>query len=81
MNGPEVVEFPGSSNLSRARYDPSVENLVVEFNDGRTYTYYNVPQGKFRSLGIGGGTYFYAHIRTRHDYEPGGEIDVADGAD
>ncbi len=69
MNGPETVEFPGSSNLARATYDPSTENLDVEFLSGDVYTYFNVPQEKYRRLGVGGGSYFYREIRSRYAYE------------
>ncbi len=78
MNGPEVVVFPGSSNLSRARFEPDVENLMVEFLDGDVYTYFNVPPGVFRALTLApsAGKYFHAHIRTRYAYEFGGDIDA-----
>jgi len=33
-----------SSNLASVGYDPASETLEVEFNNGRVYEYYNVPQ-------------------------------------
>lgn len=33
-----------SSNLSSVGYDPASETLEIEFNNGRVYQYYNVPQ-------------------------------------
>jgi hypothetical protein len=69
VNSPETVEFPGSSNLSRATYDPATENLEVEFQSGERYVYMNVPAGVYRQFGLGGGKYFYAHIRSRYQYE------------
>lgn len=34
----ETTNFPGSSNLASATYDPEVENLVIEFQSGLSYT-------------------------------------------
>jgi len=33
-----------SSNLASVGYDPASETLEIEFNNGRVYQYYNVPQ-------------------------------------
>jgi len=71
MNGPETTEFPGSSNLSKATYDPDIENLTIEFNDGSSYTYMNVPRATYRGLTLAGsaGGYFHRHIKGRYSYE------------
>lgn len=48
----EPAGFP-SSNISRFRYDPKSQNLIVQFlgkypnRDGGTYQYQNVPQNIF----------------------------------
>jgi hypothetical protein len=67
----ETFVFPGSSNLSQASYDPSVENLDVEFSDGSVYTYFNVPAGTYRGLTLApsAGGYFHRHIKGRYGYE------------
>lgn len=69
----ETTEFPGSSNLASATYDPDVENLVIEFADGSVYTYFNVPTSVYRGLQTAGsaGQYFYRNIRQRYAYEIG----------
>lgn len=67
----ETLEFPGSSNLASATYDPEVENLKIEFIDGSVYTYFNVPNQVYRSLGLAGsaGSFFHRHIKGRYSYE------------
>lgn len=67
----ETTNFPGSSNLASASYDPEVENLVIEFNSGLTYTYFNVPPSIYRGLQTAGsaGEYFARQIRGRFAYE------------
>lgn len=69
----ETVQFPGSSNLSSATYDPDVENLTVEFQSGDSYTYFNVPAAVYRGLTLAGsaGAYFHRQIRNRFAYEQG----------
>ena len=69
----ETVEFPGSSNLASASYDPDVENLTVTFQSGDVYTYYNVPASVYRGLTLASsaGSYFYRSIRQRYAYERG----------
>lgn len=67
----ETTEFPGSSNLASATYDPEVENLTIEFQSGRTYTYFNVPAAIYRGLqtASSAGEYFARHVRNRFAYE------------
>lgn len=69
----ETTDFPGSSNLSSASYDPEVENLTVTFNSGRAYTYFNVPASVYRNLQTArsAGEFFARHIRSRYAYEEG----------
>jgi hypothetical protein len=70
---PETIEFPRSSNLASATYDPDVENLVITFQSGESYTYFNVPASVYRGLTLAGsaGTYFHRSIRSRYAYEQG----------
>jgi hypothetical protein len=39
-----------SSNLASVGYDAGSEILEVEFNNGRVYQYYNVPQFMFERM-------------------------------
>lgn len=67
----ETTQFPGSSNLASASYDPDVENLTIEFLSGERYTYFNVPPATYRGLQTApsAGQYFYRQIRSRFAYE------------
>jgi hypothetical protein len=38
------IETPESSNIARFRYDEKNQVLTVEFKDGSTYNYFDVPQ-------------------------------------
>lgn len=71
MNGPETTQFPGSSNLAEATYDPDVENLTVVFQGGETYIYFSVPPWKYRGLQAApsAGRYLNQHIKGQHAYE------------
>lgn len=67
----ETTEFPGSSNLASASYDPEAENLDITFRSGETYTYFNVPVAIYRALqnASSPGKFFYANVRNRYSYE------------
>lgn len=67
----ETTEFPGSSNLASASYDPEVENLTIEFRSGRSYVYYNISAATYRGLTLAGsaGEYFNRQIKNRHAYD------------
>lgn len=71
MVGPETTNFPGSSHLASATYDPDVENLTIDFQDGGSYLYFNVPRWKYRGLQMASsaGKYFHDHIKGQHAYE------------
>ena len=66
----ETTDFPGSSNLASATYDPEAEVLTVEFRSGAQYEYMNVPASTYRSLGLAGsaGEFFARNIRSRYAY-------------
>ena len=38
------IETPASSNIARYKYDERTHVLTVEFKNGGTYNYYDVPQ-------------------------------------
>lgn len=44
------IETPESSNISRFRYDESNRILTVEFKNGGTYDYYDVPPIVFEQM-------------------------------
>ena len=39
-----------SSNISAIGYDNENATLKIEFNNGRAYEYYNVPENEFNNL-------------------------------
>lgn len=45
-----VQNYIISSNVKRAAYNVLTEMLVLEFNEGGYYTYYDVPSSTFWSL-------------------------------
>ena len=67
----ETTEFPGSSNLSSASYDPDTDTLTIEFQSGSSYQYLNVPPSIYRGLqsAPSAGSYFYRQIKGRFAYE------------
>lgn len=60
-----------SSNLAAAGYDAEAQTLTIEFHNGETYDYFNVPQGVYAGLmGAGSaGQYFARQIKGRFSYE------------
>lgn len=44
------IETPDSSNIARYRYDAKGHVLTVEFNNGGTYNYYDVPQPVYEKM-------------------------------
>lgn len=63
----ETFQFIGSSNLVQATYNRDSEDLTIQFQDGSSYLYRNVPAGTYRGLTLAGsaGAYFHRHIRSR----------------
>ena len=43
-------ETPDSSTIARFRYDEKARVLTVEFKNGGTYNYYDVPRGVFEQM-------------------------------
>ena len=65
----EVIETPGSSMLARFSYDKKEQVLAGEFNHGRRYEYYDVPEAVFKQMveARSKGKFFQENIRD--DYE------------
>ncbi|WP_068080580.1 KTSC domain-containing protein [Polycladidibacter stylochi] len=64
-------EAVSSSNLASVGYEEETSVLEVEFNSGRIYQYYDVPQKTHEEL-IGAdsvGRYFNAHVRNSFPFQ------------
>jgi len=46
------IETPESSNIARFKYDEKAHVLTVEFKNGGTYNYYDVPQMEYEQMKI-----------------------------
>jgi hypothetical protein len=59
-----------SENLKAVGYEPGEEWLVVDFRNGRSYRYLNVPQKTFDGLlaASSKGTYFNQQIKDRFKF-------------
>lgn len=59
-----------SSAIRAVEYDNVLRRLKVTFITGRTYTYYEVPKWKYRSLITASsvGTFFNENIRDQHPF-------------
>ena len=44
------IETPQSSNIARYRYDEKAHILTVEFTNGGTYNYFDVPQRTYEMM-------------------------------
>ena len=44
------IETPDSSNIARFKYDDKSRVLTVEFKNGGTYNYFDVPQPVFDQM-------------------------------
>lgn len=57
-----------SSAISAVGYDSEIQQMQIQFVQGRTYTFCNVPQHIFDELLSAGskGTYYDHHIRGRY---------------
>jgi len=60
-----------SSNLKSVGYDLASKTLEVEFNSGRIYQYFNVPESAYQGLMSAGshGQYFHRFIKNSYDYQ------------
>lgn len=66
----ETTLTPSSSNIASFGYDPQSAELTIEFRDGDTYRYSNVPvtvyEGLQRSPSVG--KFFYRHVKDVYAY-------------
>ncbi|WP_041320577.1 KTSC domain-containing protein [Hyphomicrobium denitrificans] len=62
------MDFPNSSAIRSADYDPDALTLDVTFTTGRAYTYFDVPEWKYDGLiaAPSAGEYFNTYIRDQH---------------
>jgi len=60
-----------SSNLSGGSYDPVTREMTIDFSDGSTYVYTNVPPDVWAGLksAPSPGRYFYRQVRDLYAYE------------
>ncbi len=65
------MEFPDSSVIRTADYDPDARTLDVTFKSGRRYTYFSVPDWEFAGLvtAVSAGEYFNTRIRDQYACE------------
>lgn len=64
------VETPDSSSIARFCYDRTSQLLVVEFKNGRTYNYYEVPGSVFGQMVAASskGQFFLKNIDGQYRY-------------
>lgn len=60
-----------SSNLNAIDYNIESQTLTIEFHNGRTYIYYNVPQQVFEELrnAPSKGKYHHQYIKNNYQYK------------
>jgi hypothetical protein len=63
-------DTPQSSNIGRFAYDEESQELVVEFKNGTSYVYFDVPHRVFSEWCTASsvGQYFSQHIRGTFRY-------------
>ena len=61
-----------SSMIAAAGYDPESHTLVVLFNNGKAYDYYDVPSEEYQGLmeAESKGQYMRSHIMGNYSYAP-----------
>jgi hypothetical protein len=66
------IETPESSSIARFKYSPANQLLVVQFNNGRTYQYRNVPGSVFNAFcnASSKGSFFNQNIQGQYQYSP-----------
>jgi hypothetical protein len=59
-----------SSNIASIGYDPGSQTLQVEFQGGRVYQYFDVPEGVFQEFlaASSKGKFFHANIKGSFRY-------------
>ncbi len=64
------IETPDSSSIARFAYDVATQLLTIEFKNGRTYNYYEVPGSVFEEMlaAPSKGRFFLKNIDGRYPY-------------
>lgn len=71
IQGTKIINEIKSSNIKKTEYDTNTKNLVVEFNNGLRYEYYDVPHQiytRFR-MSESQGKYFTTEISKKFKYK------------
>jgi KTSC domain-containing protein len=65
------VKTPDSSSIARFRYDRKSQVLIIDFKNGRTYNYYEVPESVFERMVAASSTgrFFLKYINGEYDYD------------
>ncbi len=65
------MDFPRSTVISTADYDPERRALDITFRTGRRYTYFAVPEQVFDALvaASSAGEYFNTYIRDHYSFQ------------
>lgn len=63
-------QFVQSSNITAIAYDEPSQKLFIQFNNGSTYEYYQVPSETYEDLmrAESQGKFFNQYIKKRFDY-------------
>lgn len=64
------IETPESSNIARYRYNSNAQTLTVEFKNGGTYDYYDVPDMVFAQMetAVSKGQFLAQHVKGVYRY-------------
>ncbi len=64
------TETPDSSNIARYRYDEKGRVLTVEFKNGGTYNYYDVPSSVYERMNAAAskGQFLAQNIKNTYRY-------------
>ena len=59
-----------SSNIASAGHDPESNIMVIQFRNGATYQYLNIPEQTYQDMlnAPSIGQYFNSHIRGKFEY-------------
>jgi hypothetical protein len=71
INGTKIINLIKSSNIKKTTYDVSSNDLIVEFNNGLNYVYFDVPINtytKFRNS-ESQGRFFSTEISKKFTYK------------
>ncbi len=65
------TEFPASSAMERAKYDPAARTLDLWYRGGDRYSYFDVPAEQYEQLLVApsAGEFVNTHIKPHYRYE------------